>query len=452
MTTKNIPRVLIAGTSSGCGKTTITCGILSALSKKMIDISAFKCGPDYIDPMFHRKVLGIPSYNLDSFFYDENTLQYLFGKHCQSFSLVEGVMGFFDGRSVTSLAGSTYEIANILKIPTILVIHGKGTAHSMIPVIQGFLQYQEKHTIQAVILNQVSKSTFSQLKPLIEDTFSGKVNVLGYLPKLPKHLIFENRHLGLVTVDELKNIQENLRELGNILAETVLLDEIVTLGKSASPLTYSPPKIDKCHEPVTIAVARDEAFSFYYEDNLELFQEMGASLVFFSPLHDTAIPEQADGLYLGGGYPELYKDVLSKNNSMKQSIYDFLEKQMPCMAECGGFMYLCKDIDGMSMVDFLDSSCYSENKLGNFGYITLSPEKSSFFGESITNIKAHEFHYYNATKTGADFHAVKPNGKSWQTGFSTDTFYGGYPHLPFYSNLDIPKAFIHACIKKKERI
>lgn len=450
MIEKQCPRILIAGTSSGCGKTTITCGILSALSSKIAGLTAFKCGPDYIDPMFHKKALGIASYQLDSFFYDENTLRYLCGKHNQSFSVVEGVMGFFDGRSMTSLAGSTYEIANILEIPTILVINGKGTAHSIVPVIQGFLQYQDKHTIQGVILNQVSKSTFSQLKPFIEETFPNKIHVFGYVPPLPEHLIFQSRHLGLITPSELENIQNNLVELGNILSETLLLDEIIHLGESAPPLSYVPPKVEKIHQAVTIAVARDEAFCFYYEDNLELLRDFGATLVFFSPIHDDYLPQGVDGLYIGGGYPELYLDVLSKNQRMKQSILYFLQEERPCIAECGGFMYLCQDIDQIPMVGFLDSSCYRENKLKNFGYVTLTTKNSHLFGDSVKYIKGHEFHYYNASDTGNDFHVEKPNGKTWETGFTTDTFYGGYPHLPFYSDLTIPEIFIKKCLKKEK--
>lgn len=449
MTRKHAPRILIAGTSSGCGKTTVTCGILWALSQCIPDISAFKCGPDYIDPMFHRKTLGVPSYNLDSFFYESNTLKYLTGKHCRSFSVVEGVMGYYDGRSFTSLEGSSCEIGNILEIPTILVINGKGAGQSILPMIQGFLQYQEKNTIQGVILNQVSSSTFQQLKPFIEDKFSGNVKVLGYVPPLAKHLIFHNRHLGLITATELENIQENLAELGKILSETLLLEDIIALGQSAPPLSYEIPEIEKISEPVRIAVGRDEAFSFYYEDNLELLEEYGAELVFFSPLHQRALPENIDGLYLGGGYPELYLEMLSENHSMKESIYDFLEKHQPCIAECGGFMYLCKDIQGFSMVGYLDASCYNENKLGNFGYITLSSEQNKFFGKSVKNIKAHEFHYYNATEVGHHFQAVKANGKSWKTGYATEHFYGAYPHLPFYSNLAIPEAFLQACVKKR---
>lgn len=444
---KKVPRVLLAGTSSGCGKTTITCGLLAAYCKRGQIVTAFKCGPDYIDPLFHSHILNIPCGNLDSFFYDTNTLLYLLAENGQGLSVLEGVMGFYDGQTIASIDGSTCDIANKLQVPTILVVNGKGTAHSLLPVIEGFLNYK-KNTIQGIIFNNMAKTTYVQLKPIVEDYFSGGVEVLGYFPKLPPRLQLESRHLGLKTPDELEQIHHLIDELGSIAEETLELDKIQELGKLAKPLEYDTVEVQ--HQgTVTIAVARDKAFCFYYKENLEFLKKMGATLVEFSPLTHKELPPSIDGLYLGGGYPELYLEQLSENTSMKQSILGFLNEGKPCIAECGGFMYLQETIEHMPMVGFIEGHCSTEGKLQRFGYVTLEGETSSLVGDETAQIKAHEFHYYQSSNNGTDFVARKPNGREWTTAHATETFYGGYPHIPFYSNGFVAINFMKKCLEKR---
>lgn len=441
------PRVLIAGTASGCGKTTLTCALLSALQQKNIPLTALKCGPDYIDPMFHRSVLGITSGNLDSFFCDTPTLRWQMAEQSQGITVLEGVMGFFDGQQISSLAGSSYDLSQKLEIPTILVVNGKGTAHSVLPVIQGFLSYQERHFVGGVILNHLSATTYQQIKPLIQEHFKGKIKVLGYFPKLSADLILESRHLGLVTPDKLVNIREKMQKLGEIAQETLELEEIIQFAYSAPLLSYPSPQFTT-YPPVTIGVAKDQAFSFYYEENLRFLEKMGAKLVYFSPLLDENLPSDLDGLYIGGGYPELHLKQLEANQKMREDILRFLQEKRPCIAECGGFMYLNKEIEGRQMVGFLPGTSTKQAKLQRFGYITLTSEKKSLLTTQNTPIKGHEFHYYACDPWGEDFQAKKPNGTQWVTGTTTPEFYGGFPHLSFLANPQIPENFIKKCLEK----
>lgn len=451
MLTKTAPRILLTGTSSGCGKTTITCGLISALRSKIAQISSFKCGPDYIDPIFHQKILEIPSYNLDSFFYDESTLTYLFANRALDFSVIEGVMGYFDGRTVSSLEGSSYEISKILNIPSILIVNCKGTAHSILPVIQGFLAYQKEHCIQGVILNHISKETFTQLSSLIKEKIPDHVKLVGYIPKLPDNLTFQSRHLGLITPADENSYKNNMAQLGELLSTTLDLDSILEIGNAAPKISYETVPITPIVKDIHISVAKDPAFSFYYEENLNLLERLGCKLNFFSPTNDKELPENTDGIYLGGGYPELFVKQLSENTTMKSSIYEKLMKNTPCVAECGGFLYLTKEIDGFPMVGYVDTQSFRTNKLSTFGYVTLSQEKSSLLGDYDTEIRAHEFHYYQCEENGSDFTVTKPNGKIWKTGKSTPYFYGGFPHLPFYQNIEVPKNFVQVCqtVKKE---
>lgn len=445
---KHCPRVMLAGTASGCGKTTLTSAILSGFLQEKQPLQAWKCGPDYIDPMFHREVLQLPTGNLDSYFYDENTLAHLMGEkgNMETISLVEGVMGYYDGQSVSNVQGSSFDLAKILQIPSILVLPCKGTAHSILPVIQGFLSYQKNSGISAVILNQTSQRVFEALKPIIEEQFG--ISALGYFPKLSEEFHLKSRHLGLLTPNELDNSKEILQKLGVIARETLDFDKIKALAHSAPLLSYHLPKLPEKRE-IHLAVAKDSAFSFYYQENLDLLEKLGAKLHFFSPISDTDLPKDIDGLYLGGGYPELHLKKLSENHRIKGQIKDFLQKGMPCIAECGGFLYLNQEISGYPMVGFLSGVSEKQDKLKRFGYIQLKSKNSSILGDKFTEIKGHEFHYYDCLPCGSDFIATKPDGRHWETGICNAHFYGGFPHLPFYSNLDTIDHFMKICWEKR---
>lgn len=449
---KNIPRVLVAGTGSGCGKTTVTCALLKALVNRKLIVSAFKCGPDYIDPMFHSKVIGTKSSNLDSFFFDENTLKSLLIQNvfCSDISVIEGVMGFYDGLNIESTKASTYEISEITKTPVILVIDAKGAAMSILAVIEGFLNFEKNNQICGVILNRCTKMTYNMLAKKIEKHFSGKIKPLGFLP-FDSDCAIKSRHLGLVTAEEIIDLKEKIDILAKTAEETINIDEIINIANNAVALDAEVQKIKKYDENIRLAVAKDEAFCFYYQDSLSILKSMGAEIVEFSPIFDKTLPENIHGIYLGGGYPELYKEKLSKNMEMKSSIRQALENKVPCIAECGGFMYLTEFIEDCPMVGFIKGRCFNNKKLTRFGYVTLEAKKDNMLSRAGDKIFAHEFHYYDAESNGDDYKAEKISGKSWDCVHATDYLYAGFPHFHFAANTKFAENFYKACLKEKHK-
>lgn len=444
-----INRFMIAAPKSGSGKTMITCALLQLLKDSGKNVSSYKCGPDYIDPMFHKKVLGVPSKNLDTFFTDEKTTVQLFlDKRADGdFAVLEGVMGLYDGLGGIYEQGSSYHLAKVTQTPIILVVDAKGMGKSVLALIAGFLQYDTHHLIKGVLLNRMSKGYYDIIKPLIEKELS--VKVVGYFPE-QKDIRLESRHLGLVMPDELADIKEQLDELAGRLKKTIDLEMLLDVAVEAEEITKTTNteqmQIQNQNNKVNIAVAMDEAFCFYYEDNLRLLEKCGAKLQYFSPLHDTKLPDNCDALLLGGGYPELYAKELSENLSMRNSIKTAFKTGLPTVAECGGFMYLhtyihniCEeDADVQNyvfgMTGALDSECHFKGKLVRFGYIELA-EKHSNFLSTDEKIRAHEFHYYDSTDNGADCIATKPaTGRSYDCVISHDNYWLGFPHLYYPSN------------------
>ena len=457
-----INRFMIAAPKSGSGKTMITCALLQLLKDCGKNVSSYKCGPDYIDPMFHKKVLGVPSKNLDTFFTDEKTTVQLFlDKRADGdFAVLEGVMGLYDGLGGIYEHGSSYHLAKVTQTPIILVVDAKGMGKSVLALIAGFLQYDTQHLIKGVLLNRMSKGYYDIIKPLIEKELS--VKVVGYFPE-QKDIRLESRHLGLVMPDELADIKEQLDELAGRLKKTIDLDMLLDIAVEAEEISdsgnadiYNVKNIgnydqnefsqNKAINTVNIAVAMDEAFCFYYEDNLRLLEKCGAKLQYFSPLHDTKLPDNCDALLLGGGYPELYAKELSENLSMRNSIKTAFKTGLPTVAECGGFMYLhtyihniCEeDADAQNyvfgMTGALDSECHFKGKLVRFGYIELAEKHNNFLPPN-EKIKAHEFHYYDSTDNGANCIATKPaTGRSYDCVISHDNYWLGFPHLYYPSN------------------
>ena len=440
---------MIAAPKSGSGKTMITCALLQLLKDSGKNVSSYKCGPDYIDPMFHKKVLGVPSKNLDTFFTDEKTTVQLFldKRSDGDFAVLEGVMGLYDGLGGIYEQGSSYHLAKVTQTPIILVVDAKGMGKSVLALIAGFLQYDTQHLIKGVLLNRMSKGYYDIIKPLIEKELS--VKVVGYFPE-QKDIGLSSRHLGLVMPDELADIKEQLDELAGRLKKTIDLDMLLDIAAEAEEITKNTNteqmQIQNQNNTVNIAVAMDEAFCFYYEDNLRLLEKCGAKLQYFSPLHDTKLPDNCDALLLGGGYPELYAKELSENLSMRNSIKTAFKTGLPTVAECGGFMYLhtyihniCEeDADAQNyvfgMTGALDSECHFKGKLVRFGYIELE-EKHSNFLPTDEKIRAHEFHYYDSTDNGADCIATKPaTGRSYDCVISHDNYWLGFPHLYYPSN------------------
>lgn len=452
-----IRRVMLAAPKSGSGKTMLTCALLQTLKDRGEQVISYKCGPDYIDPMFHKKVIDIPSKNLDTFFTNEEQTKrrFLSGRTECEIAVLEGVMGLYDGLGGVRKEGSSYHLAEVTDTPVILVVDAKGMGKSILALIAGFLAYDEKKLIKGVLLNRMSKSYYQILKPLIEQEL--KIRVVGYFPEYKRFQI-ESRHLGLKMPEELPHIKEELKLLSQAFAETVSLDEIMTIAEEAGGI--SQPGIEGVKKgtenkdmPV-IAVARDEAFCFYYEDNLQLLEEYGARLSYFSPLHDRTLPQECDGILLGGGYPELYAEELGENKTMLSQIREAISDGTPVVAECGGFMYLHEFIQDkenkkQNMTGVIPAGCHDTGKLVRFGYIEIKEKKASFLPEGQV-IRGHEFHYFDSEKNGEDCIASKPvSGKTYPCILAGETYWMGFPHLYYPSNPAFARNFVEKAAKRK---
>lgn len=459
-----MPRVILAASGSGTGKTTITCGILQCLLNRGKKVVSFKCGPDYIDPMFHKQVLGIPSKNLDAFFINGNALQKVFrqGAKGLDISVIEGVMGYYDGIGASGMEASTYDLAVQLDTPVILIVNARGMSTSVLALIKGFLSFQKESLIKGVILNRVSEKTYRRLKPEIEKM---GVKALGYV-STQKNMEWGSRHLGLLLPDEIGQLQAEIAAFSKEIEKTLDLEGLIELANSASPVIEEAVQNAAAHgernETVRIGVARDEAFCFYYQDNLELLREKGAELVYFSPLSDQRLPDKLDGILFGGGYPENHAKQLSENVSMKESVKNRIQEGIPYLAECGGFLYLQDSIkveeQVYPMCGVLKGHAKNQGKLTRFGYIQLVKDdrnencetsvmlsQTASLQEKLQGIKGHEFHYYDTDDNGEDMIAVKPDGRSFQCLSVTDHSVAGFPHLYYPSKPEFVEAFLDCC-------
>ncbi|SHO44224.1 cobyrinate a,c-diamide synthase [Anaerocolumna xylanovorans] len=440
------PRIMIAATGSGSGKTLLTCALLQVMADMGKRTAAFKCGPDYIDPMFHEKVIGVPSKNLDTFFTDENTTRYLLleGAKEKDISIIEGVMGLYDGLGGIKEEASSYHLARATKTPVILAIDAHGMGRSVIPLISGFLQYDTQHLIKGVLLNGITGMFYELIKPEIEKQLP--VTVLGYFPR-QKDVKLESRHLGLKMPGEIEGLKEEVKRLAAVMAGAVDIRKIVTIAREADDLKAEEIVISPGSTKVRIGIAKDEAFCFYYEDNLRLLQKYNAELVFFSPLWDKELPKNLQGIILGGGYPELYAKPLAENEGMKESIKAAISQGMPSIAECGGFLYLhetLKNAEGevFPMVGAVKGTCHYTGKLVRFGYIEITAGTESYLGEN-TKIRGHEFHYFDSTDNGASCVAQKPvTERNWQCVHAGKNHWWGFPHLYYYSNTEYVSRFL----------
>ena len=424
---------MLAANKSGSGKTTITCGLLGALKERGLNPCSFKCGPDYIDPMFHRNVLGIPSGNLDTFFTEDDVTRELFkNEFSGDIAVIEGVMGLFDGIGGVELTGSSYDLARVLKTPIILVIDAKGAGRSVLAEIRGFLDYDSQHLIKGVILNRTSKAFGVKLADLIEEELH--IKCFGTVAE-EKNVELSSRHLGLYLPQEIDDINKKLEKQKNLVLDGVDIDGIIELSKTvpeikaASKIFVQPSKASD--NKLRLGVARDEAFCFYYRENLAMLQARGVELVEFSPLRDHHLPENISGILLGGGYPENYLSALQGNTQIKAEIKKAMDRGIPMLAECGGFMYLLDNIKNeqdktYNMIGAINGSAYWTGKLVRFGYVTIEAEGFE--------IKGHEFHYYDTDNNGSSFTAKKPTGnRSWQCIHKVGPSYIGFPHLYYPS-------------------
>lgn len=438
---------MIAAPKSGSGKTTITCALLQILKERGENVSSCKCGPDYIDPMFHRQVLGVPARNLDTFFTGEAQTRKLFLRDRSDGELVvmEGVMGLYDGLGGIREEGSSYHLAKVTQTPIILVVDAKGMGKSVIPLIAGFLAYDEAHLIKGVILNRMSAAYYEILKPIAEQELG--ITVLGFFPE-NKTLQIASRHLGLLLPNELEDLRGQIQIAAQKLKETVDILGLLQIAENLEPLAADTCEREKQPvEKTRIAVARDEAFCFYYEENLRMLAQAGAELVFFSPIHDTALPEDIHGLLLGGGYPEIYAKQLSENVSMRTAVREAVLSGIPTVAECGGFLYLhtmLTDREGRSypMAGVLPGKCFDTGKLVRFGYIELE-EKSGHFLPQGSRIRGHEFHYYDSEDNGADCTAYKPTtGRNYACIHAGENHWYGFSHLYYPSCPEFAGKFV----------
>ena len=475
-------RWMIAAPASGSGKTAAVCGLLTLLKKRGCSTGAFKCGPDYIDPMFHKKVLGIPGCNLDSFFLEPEQLRDLFCRETAELeaAVVEGVMGYFDGVGGMSW-GSSWDIARILKLPVILVVDGHGASLSVLAQIKGFLDYQptgerEENRIAGVILNRTSPSMCSVLKPRIEKELG--IACLGCIPVL-KWLDLKSRHLGLLLPDEIGNLQEQMERLSQVLEESVDVERLLELGRGpqrryesgadqedgagredeAGREDRAGRKKKQGEETFCLAAAMDEAFCFYYQENLELLRELGARIIPFSPLRDEKLPEQTDGILLGGGYPELYAAELGENRSMREFIRRAAEEGMPILGECGGYLYLLGELEGEDgnmypMAGVFSGSGKREERLRHFGYVTVRTGADSSYLKKGQQIRGHEFHYWHCQEdeTEGEMEARKPlGGKKWPAMRVKHQVTAGFPHLYYPSLPEFAERFARACMEYGQR-
>lgn len=455
------PRFMLAAPRSGSGKTMITCGILRAFLRRGLHPAAFKCGPDYIDPRFHETVVGAPSRNLDPYFTDEETTRYLFDCHARNadVSVIEGVMGYYDGLGGTSDEASSWDLACRTETPVVLIADARGMSLSVLAELKGFLEYRKNSRICGVIFNRMSEGMYRLLAPEAEKEL--KIRVFGFVPENPGCRL-ESRHLGLVLPSEVENLSQQLDSLADILEQTVDLDGLLELAGTAPKLPVSMPerlnhlmksrqaeRIKK-QKPL-IGVAQDEAFQFIYADNLRLLEELGARLVIFSPLSDHRLPDGIQGLLLYGGYPELYAKKLSENSAMRNEIRQAVHNGMPCMAECGGYMYLSENMEDMEenswpMAGAVPGNVYRTKKLGRFGYIFLQTEQEGILGSGLGPVRGHEFHYFDSTSCGASFYAQKPGrNRGWECIHGTETMIAGFPHLYYYSCPELALEFLKKC-------
>lgn len=424
---------MIAGVSSGIGKTTVSMGLMSLFE----NVSPFKVGPDYIDTTFHQFVTGNKSYNLDLFMMGEEGVKYSFYKHHKGISIVEGVMGLYDGLDHTLDNNSSAHISRVLNLPVILIVNGGGKSTSIAAEVLGYKMLDSRVNIAGVIINKTTEAMFNHYKEVIEK-YTG-VECIGYLPK-DENLSVSSRHLGLLQAEEIDDLKDKSKHLKEILQKTVDVErllEIAELGERE--YTQNPfENLKDKYKELKIGVARDRAFSFYYNDNLELMEELGMELIPFSPISDKKIPD-VDLLYFGGGYPENYAKELSNNKAMLESIRDYHQKGGKIYGECGGFMYLTSGIKLLDesyapMCDIIKCSVEMRDRLdiSRFGYLSLY-EDENFLG------RGHEFHYskiYKIEDENREYRAVKPNGKEWACVFRNKNCRAGYPHIHFFKSLD----------------
>ena len=454
---------MITAASSGSGKTMITCGLLELFKRKGLNPLACKCGPDYIDGLFHKQVLELEGMNLDSYFEAPEELRDKYS--CLSkdhLPVVEGVMGYFDGLGGSTTRASSWEVAHILDLPAVLVVDARGASVSLAAVIKGFLEFERPmgSQIKAVIFNRMSPMLYPRIRELVERETG--IRAAGFVPELD-FLKVGSRHLGLVLPEEIAGLREQMNRLGKCLEETIDWEFLEELGaeKEGRDALEEENTEASCTAAFSfrLGIAMDEAFCFYYQDNLRLLERLGGELVYFSPIHDRSLPEQLDGLILGGGYPELYCEALSLNESMRESVKKAAEGGLPVLGECGGYLYLLEELEAEDgriwpMTGVLKGKGYKKGKNSRFGYIGVEAEKDSLYLKPGEQIRGHEFHYWDCEVLEEEWvmRAKKPVGnRSWPCIRIKNQVMAGFPHLFYPSCPAFAVRFAKACVRYKRK-
>ncbi len=448
-------RFVLAGTGSGVGKTTFTIGLMKALQEKGKAVQGFKCGPDYIDPTYHTAVTGRVSRNIDSWMFSHEAVRDIVARASKDadVAVIEGVMGFYDGKSPLSDAGSAADISVVTESPVIFIVNCASMARSVAAVVKGFQLLSDQPNIVGVIANQVgSVGHYEIAKAAIEQECG--IPVIGYL-KREEGIDIPSRHLGLVPAIERGELNTFFDKLGALMADTIDLDQLLALTK-APVLQESGQLFDEQpSQNICIAVAKDAAFNFYYKENLDLLRAKGAKLQFFSPLANEPVPAEADGLYIGGGFPEEFAEILADNSVAKQSIREAVAKGLPTLAECGGFMYLTEAItnsngDRYDMVGVIPGEVAMQAKLAALGYREIFGTPNNFLIGTDEEAKGHEFHYskYSGSHNTPAYETKGRFGNK-QEGYQAGNLVAGYTHFHFVSNPKLVDNWLTACKKVK---
>lgn len=454
---------MITAASSGSGKTMITCGILELFKRKGLNPLACKCGPDYIDGLFHKQVLELEGMNLDSYFEAPEELRDKYSLLSKGhLPVVEGVMGYFDGLGGSTTRASSWEVAHILDLPAVLVVDARGASVSLAALIKGFLEFERSmgSQIKAVIFNRMSPMLYPRIRELVERETG--IRAAGFVPELD-FLKVGSRHLGLVLPEEIAGLREQMNRLGKCLEEMIDWEFLAELGaeKEERDALEEENTEASCTAAFSfrLGIAMDEAFCFYYQDNLRLLERLGGELVYFSPIHDRSLPEQLDGLILGGGYPELYCEALSLNESMREAVKKAAEGGLPVLGECGGYLYLLEELEAEDgriwpMTGVLKGKGYKKGKNSRFGYIGVEAEKDSLYLKPGEQIRGHEFHYWDCEVLEEEWvmRAKKPVGnRSWPCIRIKNQVMAGFPHLFYPSCPAFAVRFAKACVRYKRK-
>lgn len=446
-------RLVIAGTHSGAGKTTVTVALLAALRKRGLNIQPFKVGPDFIDTGYHLAASGRAAYNLDSWMLSRDNILQLFthGMSGIDLGIIEGVMGLYDGVGATP-AGSTAEMAKLLNAPVLLVVDASGMSTSTAAQVLGYKSFDGNLHLNGIIINNVGNERHFQLVKEAVETYT-QVPVLGYLPR-EATVSLPSRHLGLLPAEETLKHEEFINQLAALVEKYVDLDQVIRLGINAEHIpAMRPLPVEKPKNPVRIAVARDEAFSFYYRSTLELLTRLGAELAFFTPLSDSNLPENIDGLYLGGGFPEVFAQGLASNAGMRENIRRKLEEGLPCYAECAGLIYLTesivtKDEQKYPLVGFFDGQAVMTKNLKRFGYVSIEFARENIISKKGRTVRGHEFHYYlvEGISSPTTF-LVRSSlyGDSWSCGYCKKNVLATYTHIDLWGFPELAGHFLNVC-------